>query len=134
MAQSRFIASALCQSIVQILLLLIHDVIIYDNYSYSVWLRVIAAPITFAIFTKYALPALDVALLIHICTLLLDILYLLIWILPANNVAAGVTSFLIVIVQYSIIQNVILLKKSVRTDSKLKIPSLAQLRGVTIPF
>lgn len=134
MAQSRFIASALCQSIVQILLILIHDVIIYDNYSYSVWLRVLAVPFTFAIFSKYALPALDVALLIHVGTLLLDVLYLLFWIMPANNAAAGITSSLIVIVQFSIIQNVILLKKSVREDNKLKIPSLTQLRGVTIPF
>lgn len=134
MAQSRFIASAICQAIVQILLLLIHDVIIYDTYSYSVWPRIVAAPLTFAIFTKYALPALDVALLVHLSTLLIDILYLLIWILPANSLAAAITSGFIIVVQYSIIQNVLNLKKSLSLKKTVKVPSLTQLRGVTIPF
>ena len=134
MVKSRYLAAILCQTVVQILLLLVHDVIVIDTYSQSVWLRVASAPFTFAVFTKYALPVLDIALIINLVTLLIDVIYLLGWILPANSLAAGITSALIVIVQYSIIQNTIELKKSHKRNDKIRVPSLVQLRGITIPF
>lgn len=134
MTKSRYFASALCQAAVLLLLLLAHDTILSNLYSYTIYARLITLFIIF-VYSTYALLILDIISLANIILLATDVAYFLITVLPSHSNVAAVICALIIFVQYNLIQNVLKLKNEFKNKSTvLKMPSLTQLRGFTIPF
>lgn len=134
MTKSRYFASALCQAAVLLLLLLAHDTILTNYYSYSIYARLNTLLIIF-VYSTYALVVLDIVCTTNIILLATDVAYFLLSVLPSHSNVAAVICALIIFVQYNLIQNVLKLKDDFKTKSTvLKMPSLTQLRGFTIPF